>query len=62
MNNPYCKHGNHHAIRCLLCELDKRGEKSALNSLLEEAEEIKNAQRRAAAEKEIKEAAKRLDW
>lgn len=62
MNNPYCKHGTHHAIRCFSCEIERRQEKKALMSLIEEAEATENANARKAAERKIKEAAKRLDW
>lgn len=62
MNNPYCKHGTHHAIRCFSCEIERRQEKKALMSLIEEAEAIEEADARKAAERKIKEAAKRLNW
>ena len=62
MNNPYCKHGTHHAIRCFSCEIERRQEKKALMSLIEEAEATENANARKAAERKIKEAVKRLDW
>ena len=62
MNNPYCKHGTHHAIRCFSCEIEKRQEKKALISLIEEAEAIEESDALKAAERKIKEAAKRLDW
>lgn len=62
MNNPYCKHGTHHAIRCFSCEIERRQEKKALISLIEEAGATEEANARKAAERKIKEAAKRLDW
>jgi len=62
MNNPYCKHGTHHAIRCFSCEIERRQEKKALMSSIEEAETIEEADARKAALRKIKEAAKRLDW
>ena len=62
MNNPYCKHGTHHAIRCFSCEIERRQEKKALISLIEEAGATEEADARKAAERKIKEAAKRLDW
>lgn len=62
MGNPYCKHGTHHAIRCFSCEIERRQEKKALISLIEEAEAVEEADARKAAERKIKEAAKRLDW
>jgi len=62
VNNPYCKHGTHHAIRCFSCEIERRQEKKALMSLIEEAEAIEEADARKAAERKIKEAAKRLNW
>ncbi len=62
MNNPYCKHGTHHAIRCFSCEVERRQEKKALMSLIEEAEATEETEARKAAERKIKAAAKRLDW
>jgi hypothetical protein len=62
VKNPYCKHGTHHAIRCFSCEIEKRQEKKALMSLIEETEAMKSLKRRKAAERKIKEAAKRLNW
>lgn len=62
MNNPYCKHGTHHAIRCFSCESDKRDSTRGLKSLFEEDKEITESARREQAKKRIYEAAKRLDW
>lgn len=62
MNNPYCKHGNHHAIRCLLCEQDKRGKRDSINSLVNQVNKIEEDDRREAIKKKIQDAAKRLDW
>lgn len=58
MNDPYCKHGYHHTIRCFCCEQDK----IAALKLRPIKKQVSDNEKREAAKKRIYEAAKRLDW
>lgn len=62
MNNLYCKHGNHHAIRCLLCEQEGKGKKNPINTLLGVVDAIEDEGRRESLKKRIEEASKRLGY